>query len=317
MKMQYRLGLTQMAALGLMAGVAFGDSIDFQLLTWNDAQSTDQLPSAVGLKPSAPMPAQGDWLMFTGDDEQLGAAFNPLGALSHSFADPGGVGGPGFNMAPSLTGMMTLDFASSGGTMWDTLATSMQYTGQANGFAQMNQLLVTPGSDGANDPIYNVDGLPNAGSWDASTAGNWAFSQALDFYLATNIDGDGSIFDIDATFNDALQSGYIIPVSELTSAGMAAVALDDPEGWFSGDFEQYLLDEIATRLPSDATYLLITQMAKSNPVYAEAGLPITLDSLVGNTTFAFTTQIIPAPSAVALFGLSAALVGVRRRQRGA
>jgi hypothetical protein len=43
------------------------------------------------------------------------------------------------------------------------------------------------------------------------------------------------------------------------------------------------------RLPGDATYLLVTQMGKSHPGYAEPGLPITTLSLLGNT-MAYTTR---------------------------
>ena len=40
----------------LSAQLARAASLNFQLLTWNDANATTELPSAVGRKPSATMP---------------------------------------------------------------------------------------------------------------------------------------------------------------------------------------------------------------------------------------------------------------------
>lgn len=58
-----------LAAIGLAAVlIAHGATpatFEFQLLTWNDTDATAALPSAVGRKPSAPMPTPGDWLVFT------------------------------------------------------------------------------------------------------------------------------------------------------------------------------------------------------------------------------------------------------------
>jgi hypothetical protein len=94
--------------------------------------------------------------------------------------------------------------------------------------------------------------------------------------------------DADAAFNDKLQTGHLIPVEQLTPAGLAGLTLDDPTGFHGGDFKQYLLDEIKPRLPGDATYLLVTQMAKTHPDYAELGLPITTGGFIGNTTIAYS-----------------------------
>lgn len=81
-------------------------------------------------------------------------------------------------------------------------------------------------------------------------------------------------------------------MSQLTAGGLGTVSLDDPLGFHPGNFMQYLLDEIVPRLPPDATYLLFTQMGKTHPDYAEPGLPITTNTLIGNTTIAFTTQTL-------------------------
>lgn len=278
----------------LSAQPARGANLDFQLLTWNDTNATTELPSAVGRKPSATMPTAGDWLVFTADDALLAAGNNPAGAVSHNLVDITGAGGPGYNLAPSLSGTLSLQLDSVSGSNWSAAVTALAYTGQANAVQAMNQFLVTPGSPATTNSAFNVDGAGNSGQWTASAANNWAIQYSLDFYLAASADGDPSPTDIDATFNDKLQTGFLIPVSQLTTNGLAAVNLDDPLGFHSGDFEQYLREQIAPRLPTNATYLLITQIGKSKPGYAELGLPITTNSLLGNTTIAYTTQTLAA-----------------------
>lgn len=270
--------------------------LTFDLLEWNDSQATLDLPSAVGVKPSPAFPADSDWLLFTSDDQQLSATYNPQGGLSHNFADITGVPGSGFNMAPSLSGAgaITLQLSRNGGGSWTVQVISLSYTGRATPIATLNQMLVTPNSPVAQNLSFNVDGVGNNGTWLSSAGGNWTLAYHLDFYFSTNVDGDPSPSDVDATFNDKPQMGYLIPAAYLTTEAMGNVEIEDPAGLFDGDFEQYLLDEIAPRLPQDVTHLLITQMAKTHPDYAELGLPITTASLIGNVTFAYTTQVIPA-----------------------
>lgn len=279
----------------LIANVTIGAPLNFQLLSWNDTNATAQLASAVGLKPSAAFPAVGDWLVLTSDDAALAANNNPVGTLSHNLVDLTGVGGAGFNLAPSLSGTLTLDVEPAGGSNWTVTVTALAYSGQANAVMAMNQFLVTPGSPATTNSAFNVDGIGNAGQWIASASNNWAIQYALDFYFATSADGDPSPADIDATFNNKTQIGYLIPVNRLTTNGVADVTLNDPSGFYSGDFAQYLFDEIAPRLPANATYLLFTQMTKTNAGYVEAGLPITTNSLIGNTTIAYTTQTLTEP----------------------
>lgn len=288
-------------------------SVNFQLLTWGDANATLELPSGAGLKPSASNPAAGDWLVFTGDDQNPGSTYNPSGALSHNFADLGGLGGSGFNNAPSLTGSIAMDFTAAGANAWNLSVTGMSYTGQATPMMFMNQFLVTPGSPAT---AFNVDGLGNSGTWNSSTVGNWAIQYDLDFYFATNADGNPAAGDVDATFNNKTQTGYLLPTALLTPAGLATLALNDPAGFFGGDFENYLLDEVAPRLPEDATYLLFSQMDKVNPGYAESGLPFSTSSLIGNTTFAYTTAAIPEPASamLVLAGTIGTCLTRRRRQ---
>jgi hypothetical protein len=270
-------------------------TLNFQLLTWNDTNATAQLPSAVGRKPSATLPSPGDWLVFTADDAALAAANNPLGALSHNLVDLTGAGGSGFNLAPSLSGSLILDLEPTNGSNWSVAVTALAYSGQANALQSMNQFLVTTGSPAASNGAFNVDGLGNTGIWTTGITNRWTVQYSLDFYFATSADGDPSAADVDATFNDKIQNGYLLPVSALTLNALASLAVDDPAGFYSGDFAQYVLTQIAPRLPANATYVLITQMAKTHPGYAEAGLPITTAGLIGNTTIAYTTNTLSSP----------------------
>ncbi len=285
---------------------------DFHLLTWDDSQATGGLPTGVGRKPSAGRPTNGDWLVFTADDESLAAGYNPYGALSHNFADMPGLGGSAFDNAPSLSGTISMQFADAGAGAWDISVTGLSYAGQATPMMQMNQFLVTAGSNATLDPKYGVDGLGNNGMWSGSQAGNWEVQYVLDFYFATNADGNPSPDDIDLTFSNKTQKGYLIPVSELTLANLSG--MDDPAGFFSGNFAQYIMDEIKPRLPGNAEYLLITQMDKTHPAYAEGGLPVTTSSLIGNTTFAYTTSAIPEPAAAGLLVGGLVWLGLRRRR---
>jgi hypothetical protein len=302
--MTKRITPTLLAGIYLVAGgftnAAMGATLNFELLTWDDASATTELPSAVGRKPSATMPTAGDWLVLTSDDAALAAANNPAGAVSHNLVDITGAGGPGFNLAPSLTGTLILNLESATGPNWTATVTALAYNGQANAVQAMNQFLVTPGSQATTNSAWNVDGLGNTGTWSTSISNNWAIQYTLDFLFATSADGDPSPNDIDATFNDKPQTGFLIPVNQLTTNGLAEVNLDDPLGFYAGDFEQYLVEQIAPRLPANATYLLITQMGKSHPGYAELGLPITTNSLVGNTTIAYTTQTLAAAPQLSL-----------------
>jgi len=299
--------LSAIVAATVVTGAARADvSVNFNLLT--DA-------ALEGKKPQPVMPATGDWLVGTADDETLPATYNPQGSFSHNMADLGGSGGSGFNQAPSLTGGLTLNFSASGPGQWGLSVTELAYTGVATPVMQMNQFLVTDGSSTAQNAAFNVDGLGNGGAWQGTVSGNWAITYDLDFYFATNADGNPANNDIDATFDNKAQTGFLIPISTLTPAGLTTVSLDDPAGFFAGDFEDYLLNTVAPLLPTDATYLLFTQMDKTNPGYTEAGLPITTSTLVGNTTIAYTTQAIPEPTSVALLIAGGVGLAMRRRRR--
>lgn len=286
-------------AIALASSLSQAATLDFQLLTWNDTNATAQLPSAAGRKPSATFPAAGDWLVLTDDDAVLPALNNPSGAFSHNFVDLTGAGGAGFNLAPSLTGALTLELELEGDSQWTVAVSALAFSGHANAMQRMNEFLVTASSPAAANSALAVDGIGNSGQWLASASNNWAIQFQMDFYLASSTDGDPGAADIDATFNDSLQIGFLIPVNHLATRGPTAapsVALDDPLGFYADDLNRYLLEQIVPRLPANATYLLVSQMAKVQPDYVEPGLPLTTSSLIGNTTIAYTTQeIVDAP----------------------
>lgn len=298
-------------AASLFATASGGVTLEFQLLCWDDTQATTALPSAAGRKPSATMPTAGDWLVFTADDVVLAAANNPSGAVSHNFVDITGAGGAGFNLAPSLSGILTLELNEETGSQWRARIVELDYMGHANAMQVMNQFLVTAGSPAASNSAFLVDGMGNSGQWTASATNNWAIQYTLDFYLATNADGDPSATDVDATFNDQTQMGFLIPLNHLTTEGLASVSLNDPLGFYGGDLEQYVLEQIVPRVPANATYLLVTQMNKTPPVYAEPGLPITTNSQLGNTTVAYTTQTLTTPPHITTFNFVDGQPGLR------
>lgn len=294
-------------------------TLDFQLLTWTSADATTELPSAEGLKPSAPTSA-GDWLVFTGDDQVLPAiGYNDAGALSHNLADLAGTDGAQYNMAPSLTGSLTLQLNQTDPGHWQVSVTDLAYAGQAMGTITMNQFLIKAGDPATLNDAFNVDGLGNSGTWDESAAGNWAIQYDLDFYF------DVSLFpadSINATFNDKPQAGHLIPVEYLTVDGLAGLTAGI-DGYYTGDLWQYILDEIAPRLPDDATYLLLTQMDKTHPDYAGPGVPITTAATIGNFTIAYSTQsltedvtpAVPEPATFTFVSIGLLGLGCLRRRR--
>ena len=314
-----RVGMGKILGLIMGVGVSIGGLdasvlVDFQLLTWGDSQATETLPTGVGRKPSAGLPAAGDWLLFTEDDVVLGAGANPYGGVSHNFVNPVGGTDASFMFAPSLSGNISLQFTAASGGNWDVSVTGLAYTGQATETITMNQFLITPGSPAALNPTIGVDGVGNSGSWNPATFG---IGYNMDFYFAASVDGDPNPSDVDVAFNNKLQLGYLIPTSALTLEGLSGFPLNDPAGFYGDSFTDYLLNEVAPRLPGDATFLLITQMLKINPDYTELGLPVTTASTIGNTTIAYTTAMIPEPGAAMLLAMSGLAFLKGRRVRGA
>lgn len=301
MKMGMRIVTGAVALATLAASAAEGVTLDFQLLTWDTTKATASLPTAVGVTPGP------DWLVYTGDD-MAASGGNPAGALSHNLVSLIHTDGPAYNLAPSLSGTLSLNLEPTVTGRWQVDVTAMAYAGQVSAALSMNQFLVTPTGPAATNPAIDVDGIGNAGQW--LPHGGWGIEYDIDFYFAANVDGDPSPADVDLAFNNKTQRGYLLPVSELTPTGVAA--LTDPTGFFGGDFGTYLLDVVAPRLPADATYLLITQMDKVHPDFAAPGLPLTTAGSVGNTTIAYTTTPIPEPATGALLAGGAMLIRRRR-----
>lgn len=291
-------------------------TLNFNLLTWNDAQATTELPSAVGVKP-ANGSNNSDWLVFAGTDSSGQA--NPQGSLSHNFADLLGAGSPvpfdqtGFAQAPSLSGSLTLELNSSasGSNNYNVSVTSLAYDGVATSLMTMNQYLVKSGDAVASNPIYNFSDIDNSGTWDATAAANWAIQYNLNFYFDASV----TPAPVELAFNNKLQQGYLIPISELQNLSGLTFAQD---GYYSGDFATYLTGQIVPRLPDDATYLLVTQMDKVSPSYAVppgSGFPGSAGSLIGNMTFAYSTNVVPEPATASVLLLAGASLMMRRGRR--
>ncbi len=295
------------AAVGASADGASADAATFTLLTHPDAMGTlAQHKAEVGVS--------GDHLIYTADDI-TGATLNPSGCLSFNFMNPVGELLPDYPPGyaegiHSMTGSFVLDvdLAAGGAVGMNALA--------FDGFVapskpQAKQRLVNPGDPAADGSHGPVNGGPNAGSYSASSAANWALDLTLDWYYDTPFAGPGTI---DMTFNDYGWSGFILPVSELTASGMANVTLDDPLGYFGGtsdDFEAWLLAEVAPRLPQDAGWLLFAQ-AEAHPDWTNPMMGMTTDGIVGTTIIAYAVPE-PATVLVILIGLAAPVLRAKRR----
>lgn len=281
-------GAVMCCACGVLvaSGLSRAETVtaDFQLLTSSNA---------TGVKPSASAPTNGDWLVFTADDA---SGSNTAGALSHNFVDPPPIGGSAFAFGVSLTGNLTMQFTGTGSS-WAMSVTQLSFNGEAAPSVSMSQHLLSGN---------------NSGNWSASKSAAWALEYDLSFYFDSNQKSTTQ----DLIFYNKTQTGYLLPVSELTVAGLTGLSLNDPAGFFSGNFTDYLLNEIQPRLPGNATYLLFTQMDKLNPDFAESGLPVTTSSLIGNTLIAYTTvAAIPEPSSLALLALASGVVALAWRRR--
>ncbi|MCK4789890.1 MAG: PEP-CTERM sorting domain-containing protein [Desulfobacteraceae bacterium] len=136
-----------------------------------------------------------------------------------------------------------------------------------------------------------INGVSSSGTYAASAASNWAFQASFDWSYNTPCPGMGGT---DIIFDNYQWNGFIIPVSELTIAGMSATALDDPLGYFGGassDFESWLLGEVAPRLPAEATHLLFVQ-GEAHPDWTNPDMGMTTDGIVGETIIGY---VVPEP----------------------
>jgi len=251
-------------------------SVDFVLITHID--NVQLLPQPKGLPG-----VWGDHLLQTIDDI-TGSTFNPDGCFSFNFMNPVGVQDPCYPPGyaegiHSMTGSVTLTIDCN-----TVEVTSLAFSGDILSWATAYQWLVQPGNPATN---YNTDGIPNRGTYAPSAGANWAFEMSFDWYYDTPFDGAGTI---DITFDDYKWVGFIIPVSKLTPVGMAATVLGDPLGYFSGtseDFESWLLDEVAPRLPQDATCLLFVQ-GEAHPAWRNPMMGMQLEGIVGETIIGYT-----------------------------
>jgi len=292
------------AALATALSTSAG-TVSFDLVT----HSTN-----VGLlpQPKAQVGVSGDHLLHTPDDIS-GATFNPDGAFSFNFMNPVGEMPPDYPPGyaegiHSMTGSLSLDVDLAAGGAVGIQA--LHFEGYvAPGKPIAHQRLVNPGDPATNGKHGPVNGSPNNGTYAASALSNWALAATFDWYYDTPFAGAGTI---DMTFNDYVWTGFIIPVSELTPAGMAATALDDPLGYFGGDsedFEAWLLTEVEPLLPGTATHLLFAQ-GEAHPDWTNPKMGMTTDGIVGATIIA----TVPEPSSLLLLACGAILASRARRR---
>ncbi len=304
--------LTGWLAIAVMMSVApqtLAEPIAFTLLTHPD--NGGMSPQPAGITGQA-----GDFLPCTADDVST-ATLNPDGCFSFNFMNPVGVSPPDYpdgyaESSHSMTGSFGLEVDLAAGGAFTM--TGLAFDGHRSSTKSSYQYLVEPGdpaADGAHGP---VDGGPNSGTYAASAAGGWALSATFDWYFDVPCEGHPNI---DITFDDFVWDGFLIPVTDLTQAGMDAVTLDDPLGYFPGtsaDFEAWLLAEVAPRLPADAEYLLFAQ-GQANPDWNNLNMG-GWDPANGILTETILATAVPEPATVALVAAGLAGVCLRRRRVG-
>jgi hypothetical protein len=260
------------------AEYAAAGSVEFELIV--HPNNMDLLPQPYGLPGVV-----GDHLLQTADDI-TGGTFNPNGCLSFNFMNPVGISEPCYPPGyaegiHSMVGSIVLDVdLQNGGPLG---IESLAFGGYVAPSKSSSQYLVEIG-----DPAtgHNTDGMPNGGTYIASAGANWAFQAIFDWYYDTPFAGSGTI---DITFDNYRWDGFIIPVGELTPAGMGATELDDPLGFFGGtseDFEAWLLGEVAPQLPPGAVYLLFAQ-GRANPAWCNSSMGMQLEGVVEETIIGY------------------------------
>lgn len=265
--------------LGLQA-YTMAAAVQFELLTSIDT---------IGKLPQTPQ-SVGDHLPRT-DDDITGGTINLDGSFSFNFMNPDGVTEPASyaKSTHSMTGSFTLDINLQAGGA--ASITTLEFGGY-----------ISPGKFSA----QHLDDGTNSGTYSSTAASNWAFQACFDWYYDTPFGGMGTT---DMTFDDYQWSGFIIPVSELTATGMAATTLDDSLGYFDGNFESWLLNEIAPRLPHEADYLFFAQ-GQANPSWTHSMMDMGTDGIVGETIIAYA---VPEPATVTLLAVGLCFAGRQRR----
>ena len=309
---------TVLALLTARAGLA--ETVTFELMVWTNDWTN--LPTAVGLKPSYNntnddpyTTLDSDWLLFTPDDKWR-SGYNHVGAFSHKFNDRVGLSGiahGGYESANSLTGYVRMTFVEAAQDRWDVEVDDFYTEGWKTDAPQFsksylvttNTLIVVTNAD------TRLDGLGNTGTWFSTPGQSWGLSFRVNSLADTPKPG---IVNHTEVYPQCL--GCIIPVSELTTAGLAQTVIDDPSGYATNDFEAYLLEEIAPRLPDDARYLLCVQFLKTHILYSSVPDHVnTNDTLFGECWIAHTRdEIIPEPVALGLASMVLVLNGAKRRR---
>ncbi len=293
--------------------------VTFTMMIWTNDWTN--LPTAVGLKPSYNNTNDGvyttldsDWLLFTPDDKDA-AGYNFFGAFSHKFNDRVGLSGlahGGYESANSLTGYVSLAFAEATPDTWAVDVKDFYTVGsKANNTstAQMSYsyLVTTNSLFVVTNSYFGLDGLGNTGVWHSSDACNWYLSFSADSFAQTPGVQHTEVY------KDCL--GCIIPVAQLTNGGLAATDITDPSGYYTNNFETYVLREIAPRVPADARYLLFVQMLKSHILYSTNPAHVNSNTtLFGECWFATTPdEIIPEPLGFITVTALGIIIHVRQR----
>lgn len=301
-------------AAALMLAATPSAAMTFHLLCWTN--NTPGLPTAVGRRPAANAALSNDWLVFTPDDELVGGAFNPYGALSHSFEDIAGVGGALADAMPSLSGSFAIVLTPLSPSLytvaWQWVDFNAQIEPNHRGHIQIahedDEAIVT-------NPVYGIDGEPNAGLWQTDT---WHFTSTLDLFAEhehaeplSRVHTDEHGHEVAHAHNDQVFSGWLVPLDEATPAALASNMPSDRVGFYPGAFDQYVLSNVLPRVPAGATHLLILQSAKQRVTYSIEGM--TTNSLFGMTLLAYSYDEIPEPLAGAAMAALLGLAGLARR----
>ena len=116
------------------------------------------------------------------------------------------------------------------------------------------------------------------------------------------------------TFDNYQWSGFIIPITELTTTGMDTTTLDDSLGHFEGNFESWLLNQVAPRLPQEAAYLFFAQ-SQATPSWTNPAMGMSTDGIVGETVMGYA---VPEPATAMLLAAGFCWArSLRRRSKSA
>jgi len=299
----------------MITGSAPAAAMTFHLLCWTN--DTPALPTAVGRRPAANASVTNDWLVFTADDDLVGGSFNPYGALSHSFEDIAPQGGALADAMPSLSGsfeMAVTELTPALYTMqWQRIDFNAQIEPSHRGHIQ---LVEEQDDDIVTNPVYGVDGVPNAGYWRPAT---WRCAFSIDIFAvhehetaATHaVTLDEHQHEVAHAHDNQYFEGWLVPMIEATPAALASNMPADVAGFYAGAFNTYVQEQVLPRVPAGAAHVLVAQAPKKRVAFSHEGM--TTNSLFGLTLIAYSYDEIPEP--VAAVGL-AGLAGLALARRG-